>query len=176
MKNNDIVQEWFGLYHQDILQYLVYCTGRLDVEDLVQETFIKALQHLSSFRHESEPKTWLFTIARRLAQDERRRGIWKALLPDFLLATMKSSDPAPHEKLMLNEEKTALYEAVNKLRPGYREIIILRGIMDLTSEEAADILGCSTAKVHLTYHRALQSLKKHMIAEKGGVVDEAANG
>lgn len=54
---NDTIEDWFHLYERDITSFLVYYTGSMDVEDLVQETFLIAIRKMSMFKGQSHPKT-----------------------------------------------------------------------------------------------------------------------
>jgi RNA polymerase sigma-70 factor (ECF subfamily) len=67
------ISDWFYQYSNDVYQFLIYYLGSVDVEDMVQEVFIRAIKNEQSFQESSTPKTWLFSIARNLAIDEIRR-------------------------------------------------------------------------------------------------------
>jgi RNA polymerase sigma-70 factor, ECF subfamily len=69
---NTRISEWFHQYSNDLYQFLIYYLGSSDVEDLVQEVFIRAIKNMDSFEEKSSPKTWLFSIARHIAIDEIR--------------------------------------------------------------------------------------------------------
>lgn len=58
MADTQDITEWFHKYSNDILNYLIYYTGRVDVEDMVQEVFIRALRRINTFNQLSSPKTW----------------------------------------------------------------------------------------------------------------------
>ncbi|MFC0472450.1 sigma-70 family RNA polymerase sigma factor [Halalkalibacter kiskunsagensis] len=80
MSSHNKISDWFYQYSNDIYHYLLYRFGSTDVEDLVQEVFIRAMMGYDSFRSDSSPKTWLFTIARNVAIDENRKkapNMWK---------------------------------------------------------------------------------------------------
>lgn len=67
------IEQWFMEYSNDLYHFLVYYTGKHDVDDLVQEVFIKALHNLHHFKGASSPKTWLISIARHLVIDLQRK-------------------------------------------------------------------------------------------------------
>ncbi len=58
------ISQWFYDYNHDIYHFLLYYVGSGDIEDLVQEVFIRAIRGLDSYRGASNPKTWLLSIAR----------------------------------------------------------------------------------------------------------------
>ncbi|CAM5796639.1 MULTISPECIES: RNA polymerase sigma factor [Brevibacillus] len=152
------IEQWFLAYSSDIYRFLVYYTGRTDIDDLVQETFIRALKSPQQTEI-ANPKTWLFAIARNAAIDERRRKKLISLLPETFLQHLISRDKTPEESLELSENKRMLYDIINQLKPSYRDVLILRGIKGLSSKETAEILGWSEAKVNLTMHRAMKAVQ-----------------
>ena len=68
------IEQLFLLYHQNLYHYLLSLThDAAEAEDLTSETFCKALQSLAGFKEQSSAKTWLFSIARHLWLQQRRR-------------------------------------------------------------------------------------------------------
>src|SRR3954466_2885024 len=85
MEASEQVEIWFYKYEKDITNYLVYYTGSRDVEDMVQETFLRAFKGFNHFRHNSNPKTWLISIARNTAADSfRKKGILQKIKTKLL--------------------------------------------------------------------------------------------
>lgn len=169
MADNDIIIDWFHEYSNDILHFLIYYTGRTDSEDMVQETFIKALRGLNTFNELSNPKTWLFSIARNVAIDEMRKqkkekDKQKRLSNSYEQSNIKS----PEEIYRLNETNKEIYLVIQTLKQNYRDVLILKGIKELSVKETADILHWSENKVNVTYHRALKVLERKL----GGFIDE----
>lgn len=164
----EVISEWFYLYSNDVYNFLVYYTGTTDVEDLVQEVFIKAGRGLHSYKNLASPKTWLFTIARNTAIDEVRK-----------IETKTSKNSAPFDERLLNqqtisnpehillkkEEQNELYLSISKLKKKFREVLILRGIQGLSVRETAQILNWKETEVRTNYHRALKSLRLHISQE-----------
>ncbi|MFD2655928.1 RNA polymerase sigma factor [Gracilibacillus thailandensis] len=156
--DEELITDWFDAYSDDIYRFLVYYTSTSDVEDLVQEVFIKAIDRYDSFKGDSSPKTWLFSIARNLAIDEARkqtRQDWRKLIKTY----EHKIDISPEDKHLLTEKKLELHKAITKLKQDYRDVVILRGIEELSVTETADILKWSDSKVRVTFHRALKALK-----------------
>lgn len=164
MDSKRIISDWFHQYSDDIYQFFLYRIRPSDVEDLVQEVFIRAIKGLDSFQGTSSPKTWLFSIARNVAIDEirkRKRNKWKEQLFHEM-----SKEPMDHHTpelfLQLNEENKHLYRSIQSLKGSYRDVLILRGINEVTTEEAAAILNWSDNKVRSTYYRAKKALQKQL--------------
>ncbi|WP_456273533.1 RNA polymerase sigma factor [Bacillus sp. AK031] len=165
-----IISEWFRQYSHDVFDFLVYYTGSLDVEDLVQEVFIKAFKGLKSYKGQSKPKTWLFSIARNVAIDEarkRKKKFWQATVP-FDERLGPNDGETPEKILHQNEEKQELYRSIRKLKSSYRDVVLLRGIQNLSVAETAEVLNWKEGKVRTNYHRALKSLRK----QEGGTADD----
>lgn len=159
MDRQESIKRLFELYCDDVFRYLVYYTGSRDVEDLVQEVFIKALKAYDTFAGRSHPKTWLLTIARNTAIDHARKNRRWSWLPESWLANVQTNEQTPEEILAQNEEKQLLYAALARLKPSYREVLILRGIKELSAAQTAEILDWSENKVNVTLHRAMKALK-----------------
>ncbi|NRS49647.1 RNA polymerase sigma factor [Brevibacillus sp. HB2.2] len=166
------IEQWFLTYSQDVYRFLVYYTGRTDIDDLVQETFIRALKAMQGTEVEN-PKTWLFAIARNVAIDERRKAKLISWLPDIFLQHLVSHDKTPEESLILSEDKRLLYEMINQLKSSYRDVLILRGIKGLSSKEAAEVLGWTEAKVNLTLHRAIKAIQNKRYVSIAEVMNDA---
>ncbi|WP_164670577.1 RNA polymerase sigma factor [Virgibacillus doumboii] len=155
----EIITDWFDAYADDIYKFLVYYMSTPDVEDLVQEVFIKAIDRYDSFKGDSSPKTWLISIARNLAIDEarkRKRQDWRKLIKTYDYKT----EISPEEQQLTNENKQQLHQDISKLKQDYRDVVILRGIEELTVAQTASILQWPDTKVRVTFHRALAALKR----------------
>lgn len=169
MADNDIIIDWFHEYSDDILNFLIYYTGRSDVEDMVQEVFIRALRRLSTFNELSNPKTWLFSIARHIAIDEiRKQKKEKDKHEKITIFHEQMDSKSPEEIYRLNETNQEIYQVIITLKKNYRDVLILKGINELSVKETADILHWSENKVNVTYHRALKALEKKI----GGFINE----
>ncbi|MBB6454772.1 RNA polymerase sigma-70 factor (ECF subfamily) [Salirhabdus euzebyi] len=169
MSGEKVITEWYHQYKHDIYQYLIYFTGTSDVEDIIQEAFIRALKNIDNFHGTSSPKTWLISIARNAAIDEMRKRkrskiVQKQSYDDKLEPV---STETPEDFVQFTEMKKELYHAIQNLRKNYRDVVILRGIKEMSIAETASILNWNENKVRITYHRALKSL-----SQQGGVFDE----
>lgn len=157
------VEQWFNEYEKDITNYLVYYTGSKDVEDIVQETFLKAFQFFACFKFESNPKTWLISIARNEAINfYRKKSVLHNLKEKLLRQTSEIELSITEDIFIQNAEAAQLLEAINALKRNYRDVVLLRGIADLSTEETAEILGWTDNKVNVTFHRAVKKLNSHL--------------
>lgn len=159
MEDPDQLEQWFRAYSQDIYQFLIYYTGRIDVDDLVQDVFIKAYQSRSSFKGFSQPKTWLMSIARNIAIDHARKNKrFKELIPT-LFKEHEQLIETPDQVLTDKEAIAEFYQTTLKLKRNDQDVLLCRLLNDMSVSETAEVLGWSKAKVNLTYHRALKKLK-----------------
>jgi RNA polymerase sigma-70 factor, ECF subfamily len=155
------IEKWFIQYEKDVTNYLVYYTGTVDVEDLVQETFLRALRAFSQFKNEASPKTWLISIARNSAIDfYRKKSVWQRLKQYLDHESPKIDELQTEEKILKKIEYAYLYKAINELKPNYRDVILLRGIAELSSQEAGQVLGWTENKVNVTFFRAIKKLNE----------------
>lgn len=141
-------------------------------EDLAQETFVKVLNALDTYRPDFKFSSWIFKIANNAAIDHLRRrqldtlsldGAPEATTPDRVEATtLQLSDrgESPLQELEARELGSAIEQAVGRLRPEYRACIILRHIEDRPYEEIAEILDLPLGTVKTYIHRARGELKQ----------------
>lgn len=94
----------------------------------------------------------------------RRNQVWNRI-KQYVTNEPHSSNGS-EELVIKNQEHEQLYKSIRQLSPFYKEVVILRGILELSSKETSDILKCSGNKVNVTYHRALKKLRD--ILEKEG--------
>ncbi|MGD7054759.1 RNA polymerase sigma factor [Sutcliffiella horikoshii] len=166
---SDKISEWFYQYNKDIYHFLLYYVGSGDIDDLVQEVFMRAIKGFDTYKSKSSVKTWLFSIARNVALDEIRKRKRTRLRNVLSFTGYEAKERnTPENQLQLNEDNLVLYKVINSLKPNYRDVIILRAIKELSVSETADILQWNENKVRITYHRALIALRE----KKEAIQDE----
>ena len=148
------------------------CGSREDAEDLVQETFLRAIRGWSNFRGLSAPSTWLFTIAARTCKRlHRRKGdtplrieSFYALLPsdDEGYLDLPSTEEGPLEGLLREEARAAVTEALHNMPIQFRIAFILKDLGEFSMAESAEILGVKEATVKTRVHRARLHLAKQL--------------
>jgi RNA polymerase sigma-70 factor (ECF subfamily) len=164
------LHQLYETYFQDVYQYLLYFTNSSnDAEDLTQETFIKVFRHYDAFQHKSSVKTWIFSIAKNIAIDYFRKKKTISLLPEFFSKLNIADQSRTEENVEKLEEWEQLQLALLKLKPQQRNVVILRGLQEMSTKEAAEILGWTESKVKVTFHRALKEMQKYVHrSEEGG--------
>jgi RNA polymerase sigma-70 factor (ECF subfamily) len=141
-------------------------------EDLAQETFVKALNALASYRGEFKFSSWLFKIASNAAIDQLRRRKFDTLSldgsphaataeqTDATVLQVGSPDATPLQQVEARELGGAIEAAIGRLRPEYRACILLRHVEDRTYEEIAEILDLPIGTVKTYIHRARHELRE----------------
>jgi RNA polymerase sigma-70 factor (ECF subfamily) len=123
-----------------------------DVDDVVQDVFVTALERLDDLREPAAFGGWLAAIARHRATDQRRRAPKTESLSDDVAATR---DP---DRL----EAMAILDAVRSLPDAYRETLILRLVEGMTGAEIADRTGLTAASVRVNLHRGMKLLREKL--------------
>lgn len=143
-----------------------FCARRVGVDaaqDAAQETFITAQRVLKKFRGDSSLRTWLLGIA----HNECRRLCRTRKLDAPCVDLKEASDGAPFEQMIVDRQ--ALSEALNKLSPEHREVVLLHEVEGLSYDEAAEILGVPAGTVKSRLHHAFLNLRKSLQEYSGGV-------
>ena len=152
--------------HADPVARFVASVGqRVDVDDVVQETFARAFASLDSFRGESSLRTWLFTIARRLVLDrrrsERRRGGGSRMQAEVQDADAVTEFDAL-DAVVADETERRMREAVARLTPTQREVFTLRVAEGLSYKEIAAAVDTTEGAARVHYHNAMQAVKEFL--------------
>lgn len=132
---------------------------RDDVQELVQDTFVRAFGGLDGFRAESSLRTWLFTIARRLVLDHRR-AIRRRREDADVQETDAITEGTPLDGMVARETRGRLAAAVGRLSPTQREVFRLRVGEGLPYREIADVVGTTEGAARVHYHNAMRTLKE----------------
>src|SRR5277367_4228207 len=142
--------------------------NREDAEDVLQETFLKAYEHLDQFRGDSKFYTWIVRIAVNQALMKlRRRKTDKAVSLDETIDTGEDTvareiaawDENPEQRYSREEMNKILSSAVDSLAPPYRAVFVLRDIEEMSTEETAEALDLSIPAVKSRLLRARLQLR-----------------
>ena len=122
-----------------------------EVEDLVQETYIRALGALDSYRGDAPTLVWLLSIARRVCADHVRRQQRRRRLHDRLVARRSATATQAPE---------IVDDLIDQLTPDRREAFVLTQLVGLSYEEAAQAIGCPLCTVRSRVARARADLMR----------------
>jgi RNA polymerase sigma-70 factor (ECF subfamily) len=140
-----------------------------DVDDLVQEVFLKALRRLSMLRDNASFGAWLAAITRNVANDYHRRSVPEEPLTDYAsdqeiqCGTSGADQDGP---------AVAILEAVMSLSEAYRETLILRLVEGMTGPEIAARTGMTHGSVRVNLHRGMEQLRAKLNANPSRVGPE----
>jgi RNA polymerase sigma-70 factor, ECF subfamily len=145
--------------------------NREDAEDVLQETFLKAYEHLDQFKGDSKFYTWIVRIAVNQALMKlRRRKTDKSVSLDETIDTGEDTitreiaawDEDPEQRFSREELGEILDTAVDSLEPPYRSVFVLRDIEELSTEETAEALNLSVPAVKSRLLRARLQLREKL--------------
>ena len=150
-----------------------------EAEDLIQDTYVRAYQHLSQFEGRAKFSTWLTRIAVNEALARRRRqGLYKELDPmsehqGGKMDRFVSATPSPEQQVSSSETLQLLERAVATLPEIYRTVFVLRDVEDMDTGDTAAVLNISEENVKTRLHRARALLRKRLYAQAGTHAHEA---
>jgi len=152
-----------------------------EAEDVMQDAYVRAYEHLGQFAAKAKFSTWLTRIAVHEALSRQRRGNrYQELEPmsereGDPMDRFASLAPDPEQQASNSEVRRLLEEAVEKLPDAYRTIFILRDIEEMSTTDAADVLEITEDNVKVRLHRARALLRKSLYARAGMERKEAFN-
>ena len=140
-----------------------------DARDAVQDAFLSAFRSIDRFEGGSRLSTWLHRIvvnaalmklrSRRRKPEQPIEDLLPGYLDDGHLAK-PAVDWTPTDEILANQETRELVrKAIEQLPDGYRNVLLLRDIEELDTEETAELMGMSTSAVKTRLHRARQALR-----------------
>jgi RNA polymerase sigma-70 factor (ECF subfamily) len=148
------------------------CGQRQDAEDTMQEVLLKSVPNLPKFDNPRALMVWLYKVAKSRCLMSRRRSKFapkQALSLEELMPAQKelkrfSEKPAetPETALMQHENAKRLREAVQKLPPDYRVVLVLRDMEELSDDDVAEIMGLKPGTVRVRLHRARLFVRKEL--------------
>lgn len=147
-----------------------------EAEDVMQDAYVRAYQHLGQFERRSTFVTWLSRIAmheafararklgRQVSLDSEPK--WNAMNPLFTTAT------SPEANASNNELRASLEAAILSLPQKYRSVLILRDVEEMTTAEVASSLEISEELVKVQLHRARALVRKALVRQSGQSIRE----
>jgi len=165
---NELVNE----YSRKIFRLAKHITQNdEDAEDVLQETFLKAFEHLGNFQGQSKFYTWIVRIAVNESLMKLRKRKSDRTVPldepvdtgeDTVVREIAVWHENPEKQYSQEELARILDEAVQSLRPAFRTVFVLRDIEELSTEETAEALGISIPAVKSRLLRARLQLREKL--------------
>jgi RNA polymerase sigma-70 factor (ECF subfamily) len=129
-----------------------------EVDDLVQETFIRAFGAVARWRGEAAFRTWLFTIASNLLRDQYRRRKRRTMVSLDEQPLAATDDP--QACLEAGEAERRLQQGLEQLPRLQREVFLLRAQQGLDYDRIAAVLATTPGSARVHYHHAVKRLKE----------------
>ena len=142
-----------------------------DAEDVLQDAFLKAYEHINNFQGNSKFYTWLVRIAVNEALMKLRKRKSDRTVPldepvelgdDVVTREIAVWDDNPEQRYSREEMQGILNKAVDTLKPDFRTVFVLRDIEELSTEETSDVLGISVPAVKSRLLRARLALREKL--------------
>jgi RNA polymerase sigma-70 factor, ECF subfamily len=159
-------EEIYRRHAQRVARWAARLAGPgLDVEDLVQETFLQVHRSRETFRGASRLTTWLYGITERVVHARRRRERLRRLFgsgPGASDSEVIDPGPTPAETLEQRQSTQLLYSALDRLREKYRTVLILFELEGLSGEAIAELKGLRIATVWARLSRGRTQLVREL--------------
>ncbi len=178
-----LLDELIVRYQHRLLRYLLYLTGnRESAEDLFQEVWMRVLVRGGQFNGKARFETWLFTIARNLVIDQRRKRTMSSL-EELIDGTgdddramsfeVAAEGPTPFDCMSNMEDREKIAAALLELDTAHREVLVLRFHEELSLEEIAKVTKAPLSTVKSRLYRGLAMIKPRL-GDAAGRFGEAA--
>ena len=181
----DMLQFYYEHVHnhyEDLFRWIIFSAPRLEkeyVEELHQETLLKALEHRHQLRDIEKCKTWLFSIAKNLVnahyRDMKQR---ERVVPDDYLSDLVEMVPEQEleldftlQEVLARSTTKLIMECLNELKPEQRQVIALHHYGGYSFDEICVKLRCNYNTVYSWYRRGLARMRRLLI-KKGGFEHE----
>ena len=170
LDDSELVNEWLsgneraateivGRHADPLARFAASLGERDEIEEIVQDTFVKAFGAIDSFRGDSSLRTWLFTIERRLIVD-RRRSQARQPVSELVGSDLHDGSGSPLDTMLANEASERIRVAMEKLSPMQKDVFRLRAEQGLSYRQIAEVLETSEGAARVHYHNAVRVVKE----------------
>ena len=170
-------ENFVDVYYAKLFRYsYTMCSQREDAEEVAQDTLLRVFESLNQLREPDHLKSWVFRIAKNACLMKRRKSVF-APKTEISLDELKPKrvgddggmrieiadwSALPEDLALDAEMRRQLERAVHELPDSYKSVFLLRDIEELSTGEAADVLGVTTDVVKTRLHRARLALRKSL--------------
>jgi RNA polymerase sigma-70 factor (ECF subfamily) len=173
--NSAHVEQALELLQNTVFSFsMTVCGHREDAEDTMQDVLLKAIPYLARFDSPKALTTWLYTVARNRCWMSRRRSKFapkehlslEELMPDAMeldhLGAIAAGGPSPEGSAIAGQDSKQLQQAILKVPPPYRLVLVLHDVEELSTDEIARILNLKEGNVRVRLHRARLFVRKEL--------------
>jgi RNA polymerase sigma-70 factor (ECF subfamily) len=168
-----LVDELIVRYQHRLLRYLLFLTSNREMaEDLFQEVWMRVLVRGSQFNGKARFDTWLFSIARNLVIDQRRKRTMSSLDELFegrsdddrpMSFEVADTDPTPFDSFSNLQDRERISAALLEVDTLHREVLVLRFHEELSLEEIAKVTRAPLSTVKSRLYRGLAAIKPKLV-------------
>lgn len=189
LRRNDsaALEQAIGLLQNTVYSFsMKMCGHREDAEDTMQDVLFRSLPHLGRFPDPNALAAWLYTVTRNRCRRMRRthvQPIANALSLEELMPgeaelheLLEQASRTPENQAIAAEEHHLLHQAVLRLPPAFRIVLVLHDMEELETEQVAQILGLQPGNVRVRLHRARLTVRKEMARILNGDAPQKAPG
>src|SRR5208282_4979260 len=150
-----LLEELIVRFQHRLMRYLLFLTGNRDTaEDIFQEVWMRVLVRGDQFDGRARFETWLFTIARNLVIDQRRKRT--------MTFEVVADEPTPFDRVSNLEDREKIAAALLELDTLHREVLALRFYEELSLEEIAKVTRAPLSTVKSRLYRGLAMIKPRL--------------
>lgn len=179
-EGNDGMEQALALMQDSVFSFSMrVCGHREDAEDTMQEVLARSLPYLSKFSSARALAVWLYKVAKNRCLMSRRRSKFapkenlslEELMPDRRdLEHLSKSDRIDPENVAIRAEAAHhLRQAIQRLPPAYRIVLVLRDMEGLSDQEVAEITGLRPGTVRVRLHRARLFVRRELAKQRGEI-------
>ncbi len=144
------------------IQNVIRLVTKEDNEDLEQEVYIRVLKNADKYREKGTFKSWVTTIAKNISKDYLKSATYKArensVTEEDDLIQIADKKVTPELRLIKNERQQKIIDAVNSLKPKFKEVVLMCEIYGYSYEDCAKKLNCPLGTVKSRLYNAKKEL------------------
>jgi RNA polymerase sigma-70 factor (ECF subfamily) len=169
----EAVEEAIGLLQSTVYSFsMKVCGHPEDAEDTMQEVLSRSISHLAKIHTPQQMAVWLYTVTRNRCWRMRRKPAHAPanllsldeLMPggDELGRLLEDAAAGPEDNFLTGEQHHMLHQAILRVPPPLRIVLVLHDMEELTTEQVAQVLSLQQGTVRIRLHRARLSVRREM--------------
>jgi len=164
LQNKKTFEQVYDLYVEKIYRFIFFKVSNIhEAEDLTSEVFLKAWQYIKDEKEIKSINAFLYALARNKVIDHyRKNSKINNVSLEHNAAKKLGNNSNVSDKIDNALGIESINKFLNKLKPEYREALLLRYVDDFSISEIAEILGKKNGNTRVLIHRALEALKEIM--------------
>jgi RNA polymerase sigma-70 factor (ECF subfamily) len=168
--DKEAFEQLVKLTYKDAYGLALRLTGNEDdAQDIVQDAYLRAYRNIKKFRGESQFSTWMYRIVANCASTElgkRKKHSHEWIDDEKTQIADDRPEVDPHTMFAANNLRQRTNEALQKLPPKLRAVVVLRDVYDMPHEAIAEELGISESTAKVRLHRARKKLKDELFPKQ----------